>query len=212
MKKKLLIYGAGSFARQMRFYFDSDSDYEVVHFVVDDCYYSADRFDGLAVLRFEEIVESCPPQDYDMFVAIGYKNMGLRSSMFQRAISGGYFLASYISSSAVIASNAKIGKNNVFFPQVVIEPFAEIKDNNIFWSNTTICHDVKIGSHCFFAVNSIIGGESEVGDTCFIGFNSVVREMLKIGSNTFLAAASYINKNSDGSAMYMGVPAKKHLT
>lgn len=207
--KKLAIYGASSFAKQMRFYFDSDSDYQVTHFVVDADYYQYANFDGLPVIKFEELTDSLSPTTHAMFVAIGYQNMTARLPMFSRASESGFELVNFVSTKAIVAYDAVYGVNNVFMPGVIVEPFSLIANNNIFWSGSTLCHDARVGSHNFFAAGSIVGGNCSVADACFLGFNSVIREKLKLGDNTTVGACSYLNREVPGGNAYVGMPVHK---
>ncbi|MEZ4692277.1 MAG: hypothetical protein R3A12_19800 [Ignavibacteria bacterium] len=54
-KKKLIIIGNTSNARLAKYFFDIDSDKEVVAFSVNEKYISGKTFEGLPVEAFEDI-------------------------------------------------------------------------------------------------------------------------------------------------------------
>ncbi len=207
--KKLIIFGTGSFAKLMRYYFDIDSCYEAKGFAIDKEYKTEDYFDGLPVVAFEQMSQRFDSDEYNVFVAIGYKYMRKRREIFDKIKSAGYFMPNFISSHAIVFDNAAMGENNVFFPGVIIEPFVKINNNNIFWSKSLICHDCKIGSHNFFASGCIVGGFSEVCDGSFFGFNSTLKDNIKIENETLIGASSLVLKNTDLYGKYFGIPAKK---
>ena len=53
MKKKLIIFGVGSLAKMMNFYFSRDSDYEVVAFTIDSKYKTNSKFLDKEIIEFE---------------------------------------------------------------------------------------------------------------------------------------------------------------
>ena len=55
MKRRLVVFGAKQIAEVCAFYFDHDSDYEVVAFTVDGEFLEAGTFAGRPVVSFEEI-------------------------------------------------------------------------------------------------------------------------------------------------------------
>ena len=54
-KKKLVIFGAGDIAELAKYYFDNDSDYEVVAFTVDQEFLDVETKDQLPVVAFESL-------------------------------------------------------------------------------------------------------------------------------------------------------------
>ncbi len=53
--KKLIIIGNTSNARLAKFFFTTDSDYEVAAFAVDKKYITEAEFEGLPVVDFEDL-------------------------------------------------------------------------------------------------------------------------------------------------------------
>tara|TARA_R110002012_G_scaffold106998_3_gene248612 strand:+ start:6394 stop:7041 length:648 start_codon:yes stop_codon:yes gene_type:complete len=204
-----VIYGNGSVAELLLHYITKDSQDQVVAFTVDKEFAHGSEFLGLPLCPFEQLENNYPTEKYHLLVAIGYSNMRNRMTMFEKAKSKNYRLASYISTQASVDESATLGENSIVFPMVIIEPFSRIGDNNIFWSGCLICHHSEIDSHCFFASRSLVGGESKILQNCFLGFQSVVLQQLNIGAETLVAAGSLVTKHTQGSCQYRGTPAKK---
>lgn len=208
-KKNIIIFGTGSYAKLMRYYFDTDSEYEVKGFTVDEEYLNSDTFENLPVVSFQKCEKHYKNESYMIFSAVGYKNMRAREKIFNKIKSMGYEMPNYVSSTALIDGSCEYGKNNVFMPGSIIEPFVKIKDNNVFWSSVNICHDTKIDSHNFFATGTIIGGCCELGKLSFFGFGSTVIDNVKIADESLIGARSLILKNTERNSMYVGVPGIK---
>lgn len=206
---KLIIYGGGSFAKLMRHYFESDTEFKVIAYCLDRNYIVEPMIDELPVIPFEEIEVFFPPSQYSMFVAIGYSCMRNRVAMYQKAKNKKYKLPSYISSSSVVDSTVVVGENNVVLQAVQVEPFVQIGDNNIIWSSSNICHDVVIGSHSFIAAKSVIGGFSRLGNSCFLGFNSTIAHDLIVSDESLIGSCSLVLSNTKVFSKNIGIPAKE---
>lgn len=205
---EVVIYGIGTFAKLLYYYFTKDSNYKVVAFCADRIYIKDKNFCNLPLIPFEDLERSYSPEKFKVFVAVGYSNMRARKIMFDKIKSKNYECVNYISSKAIIDSSFTIGENNVILENVVIEPFANIGNNNVIWSSSNICHNTKIHSHCFIAAQTLVGGFSEIKENCFLGFNSTVLQNIVLEDETLVAAKTLINRNTKKCTKYMGIPAK----
>ncbi len=70
--QKLVIFGTGPIAEVAYYYFREDSTYRVAAFTVDASHQTGDSHLGLSVVPFEAVAERLPPDEFDMFVAMGY--------------------------------------------------------------------------------------------------------------------------------------------
>ena len=205
---KLVIYGNSDFAELMYYYFTNDSKYEVVGFCVDKDFIKSDNFLDKPLVSFEEVEKIFPPNEYKMFVAVGYKNMRLRAKLYEKTVDKKYENINYISSKSITDESNIIGKNNAILHGVVLEPFAKIGDNNIINTNVTICHHANIMNDCFIAAKSLVGGFTIIKNKCFIGFSSTILQKLIIEDETLVAACAIVNKNSSKFDILAGIPAK----
>ena len=73
--RKLVIFGTEATAEVIDFYFTHDSDYEVAAFTVDAAYLDGDEHRGRPLVAFEELRSKFPPDDHDLFVAVGFQKM-----------------------------------------------------------------------------------------------------------------------------------------
>lgn len=209
MPRSLVIFGTGSLARLAHYYATREMGLQVVGFAVDAERKNVDEFCGLPVFSWDACVTQHSPELTSMFVAVGYREMCQRQTLFERAKSAGYALQNIVSTSAFMAETVLMGENNFIMPGAVVEPEVRLGNNNTVWSNVTLCHDSSIGHHNFFASNVTIGGEVTVGDRCFFGFTSTVVHQRRVGNDVLLAAQSLLLGDGQSSGWYQGVPAKR---
>ena len=127
--RKLVIFGTRQIAEVCGFYFEHDSDYQVVAYTVDGAFLTAEQFQGRPVVASEELRKQFSPADHDVFVAIGYGKMnGLRASKFAAIKEFGYRCARYVSSKAFTWPGLEIGENTFVMEANVVQPFA------VYWS------------------------------------------------------------------------------
>jgi sugar O-acyltransferase (sialic acid O-acetyltransferase NeuD family) len=203
MKNKLVIFGLGDNAELAKFYFDTDSEFEAVAFAVDAQYKDSEEFSGLPVIAFENITRDYPPEEYNMFIAIGYTDMNsARENKYNQAKELGYDFANYISSRATVLTDV-IGDNNFILEDNTIQPFVKIGNNNVIWSGNHIGHHGTIGNHCFITSQVTISGRVDVADNCFLGVNSTFRDDIKIGYKTLVGAHAWISKSTKEYDVYV---------
>jgi sugar O-acyltransferase (sialic acid O-acetyltransferase NeuD family) len=204
MKQKLIIIGNTSNAKLAHYYFENDSDYEVVAFSVDKKYISETKFCGLKVVPFEEIEQLYPPSDYSAFVAIGYTDMNdIRKNMYLLTKDKGYILPNYISSKSSFLSKEKMGDNNFILEDNTIQPFVRIGSNNVLWSGNHIGHDVRIKDHCFISSHVVISGFTIIENNCFLGVNSTFRDGITIKEYSLIGAGACIMKTTEEEGVYL---------
>jgi len=194
--KKLLIFGAAEIAELAKFYFDLDSSYQVVAFVVDDEFHSKISFQGLKVIPWSSALKMYPPSDYYMHVALSYKGLNsLREVKFNQCISAGYNLASYISSKATIFPDLQHGANCFILENQNIQPKVTLENNVMLWSGNHIGHGSTIKDHAYLASHVVISGHVEIGKRCFIGVNATVRDFVRVGDDTFIGMGALVTRD-----------------
>src|SRR4029077_8666965 len=138
---KLIIFGTGDIAQIANYYFNTDTEHEVVAFTVDLAYMQTDTFEGKPVIAFEDIVKKYPPSEFKMFIATSYAKLNkIRASKYNEAKKLGYELVSYISSHCTYLSQFRCGDNCFIFEDNTIQPFVKIGNNVTLWSGNHIGH------------------------------------------------------------------------
>jgi sugar O-acyltransferase (sialic acid O-acetyltransferase NeuD family) len=209
MSKQVVIFGTGDFARIADVYLSRDSPNEVVAFTANERYITNLELRGRKVVPFEQLEKTHPPDQYAMFVAVGFSQVNkARAEVYQACKQRGYELISYICSKAIQWGEIEVGDNSFIFEANVIQPFVKIGNNVVLWSGNHIGHDTTIGDHCFIASHAVISGNVKVGPYCFIGVNATVRDGVTIGPECVIGAGALILKDTAPQSVYKGTAAE----
>lgn len=210
--KKLVIVGAGETGNLAHYYFDTDSNYEVVAFSEEKAFIKKDKYQGLPLVPFEEIERSYPPEEYAVFVAAGSAELSkLRTRLYLECKKRGYTMASYISSKAFVGGHTTIGDNCFILEDNTIQPFVKIGNNVTMWSGNHVGHQSEIGDHCFITSHVVISGYVKIGRNCFIGVNSSIANNLEIGDYCLIGLGSIIPKSLEPFSIVKASYAKKQV-
>lgn len=207
--KPIVIFGIGDFGALMHFYLTTDSSFKVAGFAVDKTFKNKEEFCGLKVVDFSEVEKYFPPQDYSMFIAIGYPDFNnIRTARFLEAQQKGYQLINYISSKATLPPNFKLGANSCILENNIIQPFVMIGDNVIVWSGCHIGHHSQIENNCFLAPCVTLAGRVTIKENSFIGINVTIKDFVTIEKNNIIGAGALVLKDTIDSGVYIGSPAR----
>jgi len=207
---KIVIFGAGKIADEAYFYLTNDSPNEVVAFTVDREHLNAAEKLGLPVVAFEDVVQTLPPHEFRMFVAVGYQDLNkLRARKYEEAKARGYELISYVSSRASNVGNVEIGDNCFVLEFVTIQPCSKVGNNVFLWSGNHVGHHASVGDHCYIAGQVVISGSTKVEDYCFVGVGAMLGHEITIGRDSFIRAASLITKNVAPASVYIAADTPK---
>ena len=207
---RIVVFGAGDIARLAYVYFERDSAHEIEAFTVDAAYRTADTFSGRPLVDAESVVDRYPPDQYDMFVALGYSKMNhVRAGKYAQMKAAGYRLVSYVSSRCTYLSDHQPGDNCFILEDNTIQPFVRIGNNVTLWSGNHIGHDVSIGDHCFVSSHVVISGHVSVGAYCFIGVNATLRNSIQIAPETLIGAGALIMKSTRAKSVYLAPRAER---
>ncbi|MGA9666226.1 MAG: acetyltransferase [Gallionella sp.] len=205
MKTPLVIFGIAEQAQLAHFFFSTDSNYEVAAFTVDAAYVTSNKFCGLPVVPFEEIVNFYPPDKFSFFVALGYSKVNqIRKDKYLAAKSLGYRFASYISSHATLLNEGKFGENCFILEDNTVQPFVTVGNNVTLWSGNHIGHNSIIHDHCFVTSHVVVSGRVEIGEQCFIGVNATLRDHIKVGEKCVIGAGTLILADAEPEGVYIG--------
>jgi len=196
--RRCVIFGTSDFARVAEAYLRQDSEYEVVAFTVDRSYIESERIAGLPVVAFETLEDTHPPDDFSVFVAIGFSRLNrTRAEVVERCKERGYGLATYVCSRATCWDDLTLGENCFVFEGNVIQPNVRIGDNVILWSGNHIGHDSTIGDHCFIASHVVISGNVTIGPYCFVGVNATFRDGVTVARDCIIGAGALIMRDTE---------------
>ena len=210
MTKLLVIFGSGDIAELAHFYFSTGSEYEVVAFTVDSDYLTDTTFCQLPVVPFEEVANSHPPDQYDLFIALSYSQLNaVRKDKYLAGKALGYRMASFVSSHATVLNDGQIGENCFVFEDNTIQPFVKIGNNVTLWSGNHIGHHAVIKDHCFITSHVVVSGGVQIGEQCFVGVNATLRDHIKIGDKCVIGAGALMLADAEAEGVYIGAATER---
>lgn len=207
--KRLVIIGAGEFAKIAYEYFTYDSSFEVVAFAVEKEFCDSSEINGIPLISIEDLYQQYSSNDCFVYVAITYTKLNqVRERIYLTLKGKGYKFATYISSRAFVWHNAVVGENTFIFENNTIQPFCKIGNNVVLWSGNHIGHRTLINDHCYLSSHIVVSGFCEIGERCFIGVNSSFADSVKIADDIFVSMGSGITRSFESSNIILkGYPA-----
>lgn len=207
--KPVVIFGTGVTATLAHFYLSHDSPRKVAAFTVTGDHLTDRSLVGLPVVPFEDLVSRYSPDEFDMFVAVGYGRINkFREAMCLRAREDGYELISYISSKAVVWPETVIGYNCFIMEQNIIQPFAQLGNDIIMWGGSHVGHHSVIEDHVFVSSHVVISGYVTIEANCFLGVNATIRDGITVARESVIGAGALIMKNTAAESIHVGPTAQ----
>jgi sugar O-acyltransferase (sialic acid O-acetyltransferase NeuD family) len=192
--KPVVIFGTRGLAETAYFYLKLVGDHAIAGFTADQAYVDRDNFKGLPVVPWERLETRFPPQDYVLFIPIGYKKLNsIRRARYEDGKARGYQFISFIHPKACYY-NTPVGENCFILENTVIQPFTTIGDNVILWSGSHIGHHTVIRSHVFFGPYVVVSGQCDIGEQCFVGVGATVRDNITIGRECVISAGAIVSE------------------
>src|SRR5690606_16005205 len=152
----------------------------------------------------DEIDAHCAPEEYDMFVAVGYARLNkVRAQKCLAASSRGYRLASYVSSRSVTWPDLSLGEDCFIMEGNRTQSSDRISKNSILWCGSLISHHVEIGDNCFIAAHAVISGNVKIGAHSFIGVNATLRDKITLGERTLVGAGALVAASTEENTAYL---------
>lgn len=172
-------------------------------FTVHRRFQSAATLSGLPVIPFEDLADSHSPDEFAMFVAIGFSRCNrARAEVYELCKAQGYELITYVNSKATVWGEVDAGDNCFILENNVVQPFVKLGNNVILWSGNHIGHDSTIGDHCFVSSHVVVSGNVKIGPYCFLGVNATVRDGISIGHGCIIGAGAVILKDTGEDEAY----------
>ncbi|WP_217596216.1 acetyltransferase [Cohnella sp. GbtcB17] len=204
--RNLVVFGIGEFAELVSYYFSTDSKYKQVAFTIEKEYIRSSEFLGFPLIDFEKLHLLYPPEENDIFIAVGYsRTNSLRAKFYEMAYKKGYQFASFISESALVSNNSIIGNNCMVLEGAIVQPFVEIGNGVVIWSGAHIGHHSKVQNFCFIAPNAAISGKVNLSERCFVGINATIRDGINIGCSSIIGAGTVILNDVEDGSVYRGL-------
>jgi sugar O-acyltransferase (sialic acid O-acetyltransferase NeuD family) len=197
---KLVIYGAGGFAREIAWILDrlniNEKLWNLMCFIDDDPKTHSNRINNIEILSFED---ACIKHNGAKFIAGIGEPIG-RASVVRKIIKHNCDLATIIDPSVYISQHNTIGEGCVIQIGCVLTTNIIIGDHVLLNGMLTIGHDVIIGNYTTIGPGTNISGWVHIGESVMIGAgvtisNGTKEKPLTIGDNTIIGVGSCIMKD-----------------
>lgn len=207
--KPIIIFGNGKIAEVLLYFFKNHSNREVVASTVDRDFVSSRDWNGLPVVPFDKITESFPPDQNDMFVALGYQDLNaLRALKCLQAQELGYNLPSYVHPQSGLPSDCEIGFNCFVMNNVQIHPRVTLGNNVFVWSGAMVGHHSVVGDNCWLTSGCNVSGVVTLGANCFLAVNSTIAHSVKVGADCFIGANALVTRCTDDNEVFLAEATK----
>lgn len=197
---KLVIYGAGGFAREIAWILDrlnsNKQTWELMCYIDDDPNTHSSLINGIEIISFED---ARIRYGGSKFIA-GVGNPNGRAFVAKKIIKQNCELATIIDPSVYISHHNVIGKGCIIQIGCVLTTNIVVGDHVLLNGVLTIGHDVKIGDYTTIGPGTNISGWVHIGSNVMIGAgvtisNGTKEKPLIIGNNAIIGIGSCVMKD-----------------
>lgn len=208
--KKIAIYGAGGFGREVLTLINDINSlyhqYQVIGFF-DDGKSKDDIVNGYKILGgFGEL--NTWPEKIDVVLAIASSEV--KRKIVEHLKNENIKFPTLIHPSAVIMDKtySTIDCGCIICAGVVISVNTILHRFIALDWNCTVGHDTEINDYSSFMPSVNISGESVIGSCVYVGVGAKLINRLKVGDNTVVGAGAVVAKDLPANCTAVGVPAK----
>ena len=201
MKKKLVIIGAGGFAKSI---IDSINytEMELVGFVDT---FKQGYHQGYPIIA-NDINEIIKPHSYVYFIGVGEPKT--RYEFISLLKNKNLSLINIIDPSAMVSRNVELGVGIYIGKMCIVNSDSQLQDGAVINTRSLIEHGNTIGFCSNVSTNVVLNGDVTVGNKTFIGSCTVVNGQITIGSNSTIGSGSVVIRNIPDQVVVAGSPTR----
>jgi sugar O-acyltransferase (sialic acid O-acetyltransferase NeuD family) len=189
--KKIAIYGAGGFGKEVRGMLDVQRHYFLFAGFIDD---------------FKKVQEAVQDENFDD-VLLAIADPEIRSRIYQQWSLKPVSFTTLIGEDVWLHPSVAIGKGSIICPGVKFTVDIHLGEFVIVNLNSTIGHDVVIGDFCSLMPAVNISGNVTLGKRVFVGTGATILQGLTIGDGAVIGAGAVVTRDVPSYSTVMGVPA-----
>ena len=210
--KKIAIYGAGGFGREVACLLnkinEEEPTWELVGFFDDGIEI------GTQVSHFGKVlggINELNAWPTELSIAITIGSPKIVQGLVSKITNTNILFPNIIAPTVYFADpeTFKIGRGNIIQKHCSFSCDVTIGDFNVMDGADVFGHDDVVGSFNTFMPAMRISGEVIIGDGNFFGVGSIILQQIKVGNNIRLGAGSVLMRKPKEGFLYMGNPAKK---
>ena len=200
MKKKLILIGAGGFAKSVIDSLELNK-YEIIGFIDD---IKTGKHLGYNILG--NSLDNFNTKSYSFFVCIG--NNEKRKLWYNKILEKGLEIINIIDKSAIVSKNIRIGKGIFIGKLAIVNSDVTLGNNIIINTKALLEHGTSVGDNSNISTNSAVNGDTKIGKGCFIGSSSVLNGQLTIGDGALIGSGTVVIKDVKENTTVVGVPGR----
>ena len=139
---------------------------------------------------------------------VAVTDVGARRKYHDLLKNAGFSFAVLIARTAIVSTDATLGKGCIVRHNAVISAQAHLGDNAVVSDGAYVGHDSIVGENVYLAPGVNLNGCVSIGDNTFVGTGAVVLPHVKIGRECTIGAAACVNKDIGDNIVVAGVPAR----
>ncbi|MDZ4030834.1 acetyltransferase [Kluyvera ascorbata] len=201
MKAKLIVIGAGGFAKAVIDSLDSDL-YEIYGFI--DTFKTGEH-QGYSILgnTLDAISE---PEKYVYFIAIG--DPDCRALWMNLLNKRNLSTINVIDKTSIISNRARLGTCIYIGKMAIVNCDSELEDGVVVNTRALIEHGNYISYCSNVSTNVVLNGDVFVGVRTFIGSCTVVNGQIKIGNSAIIGSGSVVIRDIPDNVVVAGSPTR----
>lgn len=208
--KKLTIYGAGGFGREVAWLADTCGDYEVVCFVDDDLRYQGKSLNGIPVFDLDHANNKF--NGAPMVVALGSPKS--RQKITKKAYDLGFRIENLIHPRTEMSHSIDFDEGAVICAGCILTTNIQIKKHVQINLDCTIGHDVVLEDYTTLAPGVHVSGWVHFGKRVYVGtgavfINGTEENPLILGDDAVIGAGACVTKSIPPCETWGGIPAKQ---
>lgn len=201
MKKKLIIIGAGGFAKAV---IDSlDYDEYVLEGFIDSL--KSGMHQGYPIVG-HSLSDIRLPTDYYYFIAIGDPDD--RALWLKQIQDLNLDTINVIDKTAIVSTRSSIGTCIYIGKMAIVNCDSQLEDGVVINTRALIEHGNYISYCTNVSTNVVLNGDVYVGEKSFIGSCSVVNGQIKIGRSTIVGSGSVVIRDIPDNVVVAGTPTR----
>ncbi|MGN5130888.1 acetyltransferase [Aeromonas hydrophila] len=201
MKKKLIIIGAGGFAKSILDSLDY-TKIEVIGFI--DQYKQGFHQDYPIIT--DKIENFKNADDYHFFIAVGEPI--IRRNYLYEIRKLNLKQINIIDPTALISCHVELGEGIYIGKMCIVNRDVKIDDCAVINTRSLIEHGNRIGTCTNISTNVVLNGDVIVGEQTFVGSCTVVNGQISIGSHSIIGSGSVVIRNIKDKVVVAGAPTR----
>lgn len=211
MNRKIIIYGAGGFGREVQWLIErinsmSEPKWEIQGYI-DDGVEVGKLINGYPVIGgFDDLMSLS--EDVAVAFAIGSAKVRKKVAIACKKNKNLYY-PNLVDPSVICSERIRLGEGNIICAGNILTVDIEIGDFNIINLDCTIGHDAILKSYVTLYPSVNISGMVRLGEESEVGTGSRIIQGIDITNSVIIGAGSTVIKNIDKMGTYVGSPVRR---